>query len=97
MCKRDKILLYVVLIFVIIPGGISFFVKVVSYFMVEVDEGMSGFALPFFNYIFVAMGFVCLFGWACLQGHFKDIDKPALEMLRTEAELEKYELNRRRG
>ncbi len=94
MSRREKALLYFVVLFVIIPGGISFFVKVASYFMVEVEEGMSGFALPFFNYLFVALGFVCLFIWAYLKGHFKDIERPALEMLETELRAEGIDLKR---
>lgn len=80
------------ILFVILPGGISFVVKVGSYFMVEMEEGMSGFAMPFFNYLFVAMGFILLFVWAFLKGHFKDIDKPSYDMLRMEQSFEDSDL-----
>ncbi|MBI4848534.1 MAG: hypothetical protein HY808_08195 [Nitrospirae bacterium] len=92
MSKRDKIIAYCMIIFVIIPGGISFIAKVGSYFMVEMEEGMSGFAMPFFNYLFVAMGFVCLFVWAFFMGHFKDIDKPSYDMLEMEKSFEDSDL-----
>lgn len=88
MNKRDKIIFYVVIFFIIIPGAISFLFKIASYFMVEVQAGMSGFALPFFNYLFVALGFVSLFIWAYLEGHFKDIESPAIEMLEREQKLQ---------
>ncbi len=91
MNSREKFLLYFVVFFVIIPGAISFFVKVASYFMVEVESGMSGFALPFFNYLFVAMGFVALFVWAYLKGHFKDIERPAHDMLERDEILDGIE------
>jgi hypothetical protein len=94
MNKRDKIIFYLVLFFVIIPGGISFLIKIGCYFMVEVEEGMSGFALPFFNYLFVALGFVALFIWAYLEGHFKDIDRPATEMLEREMRFQAEELKK---
>ncbi len=97
MGRKERLLLYFVILFVILPGGISFLVKVASYFMVEVEEGMSGFALPFFNYLFVALGFVCLFVWAYLRGHFRDIERPAVEMLETELRLEGEDLSRRVG
>ncbi|MBF0541148.1 MAG: cbb3-type cytochrome oxidase assembly protein [Nitrospirae bacterium] len=88
MNKRDKIIFYVVVFFILIPGAISFLIKIGSYFMVEVEEGMSGFALPFFNYLFVALGFVALFVWAYLEGHFRDIERPAIEMLEREQRYE---------
>ena len=92
MSRRDKIIVYFMLIFVIIPGGLSFIAKIASYFMVETEEGMSGFALPFFNYLFVALGFVCLFAWAFLSGHFKNIDKPSHDMLEMEKSFEDSDL-----
>jgi hypothetical protein len=95
MNKRDKIIFYVVIFCIIIPGAISFLIKVGAYFMVEVEEGMSGFALPFFNYLFVALGFVALFIWAYLEGHFKDIERPAYEMLELEMEFQAQELKGR--
>ncbi len=91
MNKREKFLLYFVVLFVIIPGGISFFIKIVSYFMVGLEEGMSGFALPFINYLFIAMGFVFLFVWAYLRGHFEDIEKPAHDMLERNAMYDEIE------
>ncbi len=92
MSKRDKIITYVMIFIVIIPGGLSFIAKVASYFMVEVEEGMSGFALPFFNYLFVALGFVCLFIWAYLVGHFKDIEKPSYDMMEMDKSFEDSDL-----
>ena len=94
MSKRDKIITYIMIFLVILPGGLSFIAKIASYFMVEVEEGMSGFALPFFNYLFVALGFVCLFVWAFLSGHFKDIDKPSNDMLEMEKSFEDSDLRR---
>lgn len=84
MNKRDKIITFIMVFFVIIPGGISFVSKVATYCMVEVEDSMAGFALPFFNYIFVALGFVALFVWAFLKGHFKDIEQPSFDMLNRE-------------
>jgi hypothetical protein len=70
---------------VILPGGISFTAKMIAYSKVElVEEGMAGFALPFINYIFVALGFVALFAWAFFMGHFRDIEQPAYDMLNLE-------------
>lgn len=92
MSKRDKLIAYIMIIFVILPGGLSFIVKIASYFMVEMEEGMSGFALPFFNYLFIALGFVCLFVWAFLSGHFNNIDKPSHDMLEMERKYEDSEL-----
>ena len=92
MSKRDKIITFIMVVFVILPGGISFFTKVATYFMVEMEEGMSGFALPFFNYLFVAMGFICLFVWAFFMGHFRNIDKPSYDMLEMDRSFEDSDL-----
>jgi hypothetical protein len=70
---------------VILPGGVSFISKMVAYSKVElVEDGMAGFALPFINYIFVALGFVALFTWAFFMGHFRDIEQPSYDMLNRE-------------
>ncbi len=97
MSRRDKVITYIMIFLVILPGGISFFIKVGSYFMVEVEEGMSGFALPFFNYLFVALGFVSLFVWAFLRGHFRDINRPSQEMLEMERSFEDSDLREDEG
>ncbi|MBI4687863.1 MAG: hypothetical protein HY756_08820 [Nitrospirae bacterium] len=92
MSKRDKIITVCMILFVIIPGGISFIAKIASYFMVEMEEGMSGFALPFFNYLFIAIGFICLFVWAFFRGHFKEIDRPSYDMMEMERSFEDSDL-----
>lgn len=92
MSKRDRIIAYFMIFMVILPGGLSFLAKVASYFMVEMEEGMAGFALPFFNYLFVALGFVSLFIWAFLRGHFKEINRPSYDMLEMERSFEDSDL-----
>lgn len=85
MTLRDKIITFVMIFVVILPGGISFIAKMVAYSKVElVEDGMAGFALPFINYIFVALGFVALFTWAFFMGHFRDIEQPSYDMLNRE-------------
>ncbi len=88
MPVKEKRLLLVIFFFVILPGAIAFVVKVASYFMVEVEQGMAGFALPFFNYLFIALGFFCLFIWSFMSGHFKDIDQPAIDVILNHERLE---------
>ncbi len=85
MSRKDKIITFIMVFFVILPGGISFISKMIAYSKVElVEDGMAGFALPFINYIFVALGFVALFIWAFFMGHFRDIEQPAFDMLNRE-------------
>lgn len=85
MTLRDKIITIIMIFAVILPGGISFVSKMVAYSKVElVEDGMAGFALPFINYIFVALGFVALFTWAFFMGHFRDIEQPSYDMLNRE-------------
>ena len=85
MTLRDKIITFVMIFLVILPGGISFISKMIAYSKVELSEdGMAGFALPFINYIFVALGFVALFVWAFFMGHFRNIEQPSYDMLNRE-------------
>ncbi len=85
MNRRDKIITIIMIFAVILPGGISFISKMIAYSKVElVEDGMAGFALPFINYIFVALGFVALFTWAFFMGHFRDIEQPSFDMLNRE-------------
>jgi hypothetical protein len=85
MSLRDKIITFIMVFIVILPGGVSFTAKMIAYSKVElVEDGMAGFALPFINYIFVALGFVALFVWAFFMGHFRDIEQPSFDMLNRE-------------
>ena len=89
MTLRDKIITFIMIFVVILPGGISFISKMIAYSKVELSEdGMAGFALPFINYIFVALGFVALFTWAFFMGHFRDIEQPSFDMLNREISLD---------
>ncbi len=85
MTRRDKIITIIMVFFVILPGGISFIAKMIAYSKVElVEDGLAGFALPFINYIFVALGFVALFIWAFFMGHFRNMEQPSYDMLNRE-------------
>ncbi len=85
MTFRDKIITLIMIFLVILPGGVSFIAKMIAYSKVELaEDGMTGFALPFINYIFVALGFVALFVWAFFMGHFRDIEQPSFDMLNRE-------------
>jgi len=43
---------------------------------------------PLVNYLFAALGFLCLFGWAAANGMFRDIERPKYTMLENEERLD---------
>ena len=47
-------------------------------------------------YALVAMGFLCLLGWAFVTGQFHDIERPKYEMLERFEEQERAEAEQRR-
>ena len=44
---------------------------------------------PVMNYLFASLGFLCLMGWAAIQGMFRNIEQPGQDMLDMDAEIDK--------
>ncbi len=66
---------------VLIAGGMFCF-KLYSFLSTIKRDELAGFAYdPMITYAFVAMGFLCLLGWAYASGQFRDIEKPKYDML----------------
>lgn len=73
-------------------GGVAFVFKIVEFMRTLNSPEVAGFVVvPVAVYFAVAAGFVCLFGWAWLSGHFQRIEEPKYAMLERELEYEQLE------
>ena len=92
---------YILTFFVlaITVAGCMFIFKLFSFLKTVKRDELAGFAFdPILIYGIVAMGFLCLLGWAFLSGQFHDIERPKHDMLKRFEEQERAEgLIRERG
>ena len=92
LSRKHKILLWLFVLFLLVPGAIGFLDKLVMFFRVLFTTQDGGFAiLPILNYLLVAAGMLCLFAWAVAHGMFRDIEKPKYDMLEREKALDHEE------
>ena len=74
---------------VVIFAGLGFSYKLSQFIRTMVNKEVQGFALvPVTTYFVVGIGYLCLFVWSYLQGHYKDVEGPKYRLLEREAELE---------
>ena len=83
-------------------AGCMFTYKLFAFLKTIKRDELAGFAFdPIVIYALVALGFLCLLGWAFMSGQFHDIERPKYEMLERFAEQERAEAdvesNERRG
>ncbi len=75
----------------LMAGGMFCF-KLYSFLRTIKTDELAGFAFdPIMIYAFVAMGFLCLLGWAFLSGQFRDVESPKYELFERFAAQEKAE------
>jgi len=76
-------------VMVIIAGG-GFLMKLIEFVTVLLsDEPMQFAFLPVVTYLMVAAGYACLFFWAYISGHFKNIEAPKYRMLQMQNEIDR--------
>ncbi len=76
---------------ILVPALFGFGKKFLE-FLALLDDAEGSFAvLPVLNYLLASAGFLLLFGWAVLHGMFRDIEKPARNMLELEQRLDAEE------
>jgi nitrogen fixation-related uncharacterized protein len=74
---------------VVIFAGLGFSYKLSQFIRTMVNKEVQGFALvPVTTYFVVGIGYLCLFVWSYLQGHYKDVEGPKYRLLEREAELD---------
>ena len=69
----------------IVLGGAGFIYKLAQFSKEALANHDGSFAVvPIVVYVFVALGFVCLFLWALLRGQFRNIEAPKRRLLEQE-------------
>ncbi len=72
-----------------------FAVKFYELILVAKSDPDGAFAVtPIVNYLLAGFGFLCLLGWATLNGMFRDIEQPKRTMLENEERLDALERER---
>ncbi|MCP3916483.1 MAG: hypothetical protein GY711_13075 [bacterium] len=93
--KEQKALTWVHWFFFVIvfSAGTLFFYKLYTFLSTIKNDEMAGFAFdPIVIYGCVALGFLCLLGWAYLSGQFRNVEQPKYEMLERWAKQEKEDV-----
>jgi hypothetical protein len=74
---------------ILVPSLWGFGSKFREFLLLASGEVDGAFALtPVVNYLLASLGFLCLFGWAALNGMFHDIERPKETMLEIENQLD---------
>jgi hypothetical protein len=74
---------------VVIFAGLGFTYKLTQFIRTMLNDEVQGFALvPVTTYFIVGIGYLCLFVWSYLQGHYKDVEAPKYRLLEREALLD---------
>jgi hypothetical protein len=74
---------------ILIPSMYGFVGKFIELVRVLQGEPGGAFAVaPIMNYLLASLGFFCLLLWASAGGMWNDIEKPKLDMLARERELD---------
>jgi hypothetical protein len=75
-----------------LAAGVMFTYKLHEFLRTIKRDELVGFAHdPILIYAFVAIGFLCLLGWAFMTGQFRGIERTKVEMLERVAAQERAE------
>jgi hypothetical protein len=74
----------------VLAGGLGFAYKIVQFAREAMGEDGGAFAVPVLVYGGMAVGFICLLGWAATRGMFHDVERPKLRLLEREEEYERH-------
>lgn len=86
--KRRNIVTAILAITILVPSLWGFGSKFSEFLRLVSGEVDGTFAVtPVVNYLLASLGFLCLFGWAAMNGMFNDIEEPKRTMLETENQL----------
>lgn len=79
---------------ILIPSLWGFGTKFLELIAVYRGEPDGAFAVaPIVNYLLASFGFLLLFGWAAINGMFRDIERPKQTMLENESRLDEEDLH----
>lgn len=87
--RAQVITTIVMALLILIPSMYGFVGKFVELVNVLRGDPEGAFAVaPIANYLLASLGFFCLLLWASLGGMWSDIEKPKLDMLEHERDLD---------
>jgi hypothetical protein len=73
---------------ILVPAMLGFGNKFLEFLKLTGDEEGSFALMPVLNYLLTSAGFLLLFGWAIMNGMFRDMEKPKYTMLETQRDLD---------
>lgn len=90
--RNTRRFLWVFSVMMLLITGIAFFFKLFEFaYSFTSDQSLRFAILPVMTYLIVAAGFACLFFWAYLSGHFKNVEAPKYRMLQMQEEIDARE------
>lgn len=88
----QKVIVWLMGIFILIPGGMGFGEKLYQFFHVLRTDDEGRFALiPIATYLLISLGFIFVLIWGSLKGMLSDIEGPKFSMLEREEQLNRTE------
>lgn len=88
----QKVIVWLMGIFILIPGGMGFGEKLYQFFHVLRSDSEGRFALvPIATYLLVSLGFIFVLIWGAMKGMLSDIEGPKFNMLEREDALNRQE------
>ncbi len=88
----QKIIVWLMGIFILIPGGMGFAEKLYQFFHVLRSDAEGRFALvPIATYLLISLGFIFILVWGAMKGMLSDIEGPKFSMLEQEEALNRKE------
>jgi len=87
--QRRGVITAILAVLILVPSLWGFGSKFLEFVALCRGDPDGSFAImPVLNYLLASLGFLLLFGWAVLQGTFRDIEKPKFTMLDNERRLD---------
>jgi hypothetical protein len=92
MARRRRLVMIGLSLLILVPAGVGFGTKLREFFILYLGDNDGAFtAMPLLNYLLASAGFFFLFCWALVHGMFRDIEKPAKQMLEIDQQLDEEE------
>ncbi len=89
LSSPNGLLMLAMALAVLLPSLYGFGTKLVEFIVLFRGDADGAFAIsPVLNYLLASLGFLCLFGWAAMNGMFRDVERPKITMLENEARLD---------
>lgn len=90
--RRARTFLWVFSTILVITAGTAFLFKLIEFFYTATTTGsdaLASFLIPVLTYLTVAAGFGCLFAWAFVRGHYRDVEGPKYRMLELQEQIDR--------